>query len=223
MRKLEIRYKLDGDKKGFNFEEFEGVEEFEESELKQIWHKAMPGGYGWSNDAYIGSKSLKCFSLDNGEVVISELTNTTQIDEAGRQGIRETDITVRTLDQHKDWLRHSLNRFSENTRSEAKAKIKKLRWKLIFRKIFWGWSINIPFLRKSQVIFAFPYSHDKWDLVECCALQLITNFNYLVAKNEEIITFTTLTLNPREEAHIIALPLEIAKKEKIDYISLHDI
>jgi hypothetical protein len=201
MKRLVIEYVFEGHRRGYNFTS--PTTGFSEEALKTIWRTAMPRGQGWGADAYIGAASLKCFPVDEHHVALSEVTVTAQRDDGGRRGIRRAVVQVMKAAECVHFLQQRLDNFPPDIRDRLEEK----------RSSFWQRKNlveqTLPKVRGSkQVIFSRTYSGlEDWLAVEFLVLKLAIS-RAEESSNQEIVPFTTLALDYREESRIVALPAQ---------------
>lgn len=196
MTPLVIEYVLDGHMRGYNFTS--NTKGYSDDILKLIWRSAMPRGQGWA--AYVGARSLKCFPLGDGRVAVSDVTITAQRDESGRGGIRRAEVQVLDGGSFPAYLNQHLSTISSGGVSGAKEALGFWRRQNILSKA------PAPRDKKTQLIFTRAYRDlADWSHVE--ALMLLLARDYLPKWGRQI-AFTTLALTHREEAPVLALPLD---------------
>jgi hypothetical protein len=204
MSQLVIEYITEGRQRGYQFTS--PTRGFNDETLKLIWRTAMPRGQGWG--AYIGARSLKCFPLDDGRFALSEVTVTDKVDESGRRGIRRTLIDIFDIESCIARLRQRLAGYSADIQDKAARKPNFFqRGQIIDRAL--------PKLngKPSQVVLSHPYSepHD-WSVIEAVVIHLALAPLGPMKSWGKIVPFTTLALDHREEARLIALPSKQASQ-----------
>lgn len=157
----------------------------------------MPRGQGWG--AYVGALSLKCFSLDDGRLAISEVTVTDMADESGRRGIRRANIQVMNTDACKVYLQQQLDNYPSDVQANKPN---------FFQQ---GQIINraLPKLngKLPQVILSRSYTTPKdWWVIEALVIKLAIAPLGPMKGWGKIVPFTTLALDNREESRLIGLP-----------------
>ena len=205
MRQLIIEYVFEGHKRGYNFTSpTDGVSD---EHQRTIWRQTMPRGQGWG--AFIGATSLKCFPLDEDTVAVAEITVTDLADDGGRKGIRRAVVDVMSDREYVHFLRARWEAYSTETRTRAEEKLTFCRKSNIIHK-------TMPkFRRDSQLIFVYPYrSAENWQTVEAFCVHLALEPLAMMRRWGEVIPFTTLALDYREESKMVALPA--TKRDLID-------
>ena len=201
MKPLIIEYVFEGHRRGYNFTS--PTTGFSEEALKTIWRTAMPRGQGWGADAYIGATSLKCFPIDEHHVALSEVTVTAQRDEGGRRGIRRAVVQTMKAAECVHHLQQRLDNFPPDIRDRLEEK----------RSSFWQRKTLVEQTRpkvhgSKQVIFSRRYSGvEDWLAVEFLVLKLAIS-RVEESSQDEIVPFTTLALDYREESRMVALPAQ---------------
>ncbi len=208
MGQLVIEYALDSLHPGYRFKP--PADGFDEQTLKTIWRWAMPRGQGWGAEIYTGARSLKCFPIDARSVAVSVVTVTDQEDEMGRRGIRRAEVTVMPPDEYGRFLESTLRAFPAPIRDAAARRVSAVVWKRLINKV-------VPRLKDGkQVVLAHPYRDpEAWQVIEVLVLRLVTSHTIRMIEGWGRVTpFTTLALDWREEAGIVALPLEKARERQ---------
>lgn len=207
MPDLVIEYVLDSKRPGYNYTS--PTAGYTDGTLKEIWRGTMPRGQGWRG--YIGARSMKCFPIDGERrVAISDVTVTDQSDEHGRRGIRHAAVTVLDTGQFLEYLALRLAMLPETAQAQAAKYLTWLRWKRIIDRA-------TPKMRKnSQIVFAAPFTTaDDWQTMEALVLTVATAIPTRMVKGwPSVFTLTTLALDHREEARIVAIPEAKAKTLK---------
>lgn len=201
MTALLIEYVLGGKRPGYNFTT--PTDAYDPDTLKAIWRNAMPRGQGWRR--YIGAHTLKCFPLNGGRrAAISEVTVTDQTDETGRQGIRRAAITLLEGSDFLDYLALRLAMLPTTVRDEAQERLNWWRWKRIMDR-----ATPKTRQRNGQIVLAADYDTPQgWQLMEAVILTVATSMRVRALKGwPDVLPLTTLALDYREEARLVALPL----------------
>lgn len=205
MPQLVLEYVFEGHKRGYNFTSPTGS--FSDAVLKAIWRTAMPRGQGWGADGYIGARSLKCFTLESGGVVASDVVVTDLRDESGRSGIRRAVIDVMPPSEFLPYLERRWQRYS----SAAQAQVERRFTNGLRGRI---WEQALPrFNKEPQIVFAARYSTPAdWEVVEALMVKLMLAPITPMKRWGKIIPFTTLALDHREESRVVVLPEDRAQK-----------
>jgi hypothetical protein len=150
---------------------------------------------------YRGARSLKAFTLENGQVVLSEITVTEQQDEHGRRGIRRAVIHVAPAPECLELLQSRLNAYPDEIQASIEKKPTLGQWKKLVDE-------SLPKLRRdAQVVLARPYtSAQDWQIVEAFMLKVVTVRALPMKRWGKVIPFTTLALDYRDESKVVALP-----------------
>jgi len=203
MSELVIEYVLEGHRRGYNFTappQREREARYSAEVLRTVWRTAMPRGQGWGADGYIGARSVKAFTLPDDRIAVADVTVTDMQDENGRQGIRRATVDVMTPTVFGYHLASRLESYPAPVRAQAE------RWHDRISKA-------MPRLKKSHsLILSHPYVNaQSWWPVEAAVLLLAQNPpRRLQRKDTSQVTFTTLALDHRDGAHLIALPADRA-------------
>jgi len=202
MSELVIEYVLEGHKRGYNFtappqRQREAL--YSTEVLRAIWRTAMPRGQGWGADGYIGARSVKAFTLPDDRVAVADVVVTDMHDENGRQGIRRAAVDVMTPPVFDLHLRSRLASYPAPVRAQAAT------WHDRVSKA-------MPRLKKTQsLILSYPYTDARgWWPVEALVLMLIQNPPRRLQRKDAPLAFTTLALDHRDGAHLIAMPADRA-------------
>lgn len=197
MSRLTIEYLLEGPKRGYNYTSSTHL--FDDRVLKEVWRNAMPRGQGWAADHYIGSRSIKCFPLENGQVAVSEVTVTDMEDENGRRGIRRAVVDVMSSTVFGHHLQSRVQAYPHEVRVAVNGQVDKVRR-------------SFPRLKKQMpLILAYPFqSAQDWWLMEALVLHLTLTPLRQMRRWGTIIPFTTLALSYRNDSKIVALPADEA-------------
>jgi hypothetical protein len=199
MEPLVVEYVLEGHRRGYNFTS--PTRGIDDASLKTIWRHAIPRGQGWGADVYRGARSLKAFTLENGQVGLSEITVTEQQDEHGRRGIRRAVIHVASAPECLEHLQARLNAYPDEIQARIEKKPTLGQWKKLVDE-------SLPKLRRdAQVVLARPYtSAQDWQIVEAFMLKVVTVRALPMKRWGKVIPFTTLALDYRDESKVVALP-----------------
>ncbi len=208
MQTLTLEYVLDGSRPGYQFTT--PTNGIGEAALKTIWRHAMPRGQGWGQ--FVGARSLKCFSLDDGrQVAFSEVTVTDQADESGRRGIRRAEIMLLDAEACPAVLTLRLVTLPEAVRDAANSLLTFWRWKRILDRA-------VPKMRRKhgQIVLAYPYiSPEEWRVVEAAVLTIVTSRRLrALGGGPCACSLTTLALDHRDESALVAIPLALARSIK---------
>lgn len=203
MSQLIIEYVLEGHRRGYNFTappERQRETLYSAEVLKAIWRTAMPRGQGWGADGYVGARSIKGFALPDGRVAVSTVTVTDMSDENGRRGIRRAAVDVMTPAVFGHNMASRLASYPDQITRAATT---------LYEQV----SKAIPRRKKGQsVVLSYPFNEARaWWLVEAVVLQLVQNPPHrLRPKDDRPVMFTTLALDHRDGADVIALPTDRA-------------
>ncbi|MDX2161643.1 MAG: hypothetical protein SF162_09985 [bacterium] len=229
MPTLTIDYVLEGRQRGYQFTS--PVAGIAPDALKRIWRSAMPRGQGWGNPVYRAARSLKCFTVDEtgaGLVAACEVHLTDQVDEVGRTGIRKAHIDLHTFAEHRAYLLERLAALPAHITAEAERRLYSREWELLFRKHHDqnGWDG----LFKPRTLLAYDYAPDTWSFVEACLLILVTRATLLTNLIEltpkvnpfadQWLSFTTLALDPADDARLIGIPADTPALRRVPHIDL---
>ena len=205
MPQLVLEYVFEGHKRGYNFTS--PTRGFSDDVLKLIWRTAMPRGQGWGADGYVGARSLKCFALESGGVVASDVIVTDLRDESGRAGIRRAVIDVMPPAEYLPYLERRWQRYPQNTQEQVERRFTNgLRGRI--------WERALPkFNKEPQIVFAASYSTPAdWEVVEAMMVKLMLTPITPMKRWGKMIPFTTLALDHREESRVVVLPEDRAQK-----------
>jgi len=198
MNRLILEYVLEGHRRGYDFTS--PTHNFDDDVLKSIWRKAMPRGQGWGNTVYEGARSIKAFPLPDGRVAVSEVTVTDMVDENGRRGIRRAVIDVMT----KRLLGHHLNSRLAGYPDEIRTHARQKHDSIVSMS---------PRIKNNQPILitlAYKSNQESWWLVEALILMLAVSPPASLRRlaRREMITFTTLALDYRNESMFVGIPAQ---------------
>ncbi len=213
MPTLTLDYVLEGRQRGYQFtSDTRGVAP---DQLKLIWRNAIPRGSAWSDPAYRGARSLKCFTVDDagaGSIAVCDVIGTDQVDEVGRTGIRRAVIQVMRYAEYQAFLRERLAAIPVAVIRDAERALYARNWDLLLKKH--SNAVHSPL--KPQTVFTDDYSPERWRFVEACLLLLVTRATVLTNLIEvtpkvnpfadRALSFTTLALDAREESRLVAIP-----------------
>jgi hypothetical protein len=204
MRRLVIEYVFEGHKRGYNFTSPTGG--FNDDTLKTVWRSAMPRGQGWGAEKYLGARSLKCFKLPDNRIALSESIVTDQQDEAGRKGIRHTDVEIMQPGEYLEVLRSRLKTYSLVIQNE------------LYRKTYFGERRRVPKTKgHNQLVLSYPYENpNMWQRVEAIILHAVVDEMDKRWGNGRVITFTTLALDYRGESQLVVVPQDRAGELGVD-------
>lgn len=196
---LTIEYVFEGHQRGYNITTTTGT--IDEAHRRIIWRSAMPRGQGWGQ--YTGANSLKCFPLDEDTVAVSQVTVTDLEDENGRKGIRKAVVDVMSDTAYFAFLRAKLESYPDDVKRRAEEKFTFCRKSNIIHK-------TLPrFRRDTQLVMGYPYrSAENWQTIEAFNIRLVLDPIGMMSRWGRIIPFTTLALDYREEALVVALPAD---------------
>jgi hypothetical protein len=213
MRELVLEYVLEGRQRGYNFTS--PTQGFHDDTLKAIWRGAMPRGQGWGVPGYVGARSLKCFVLDDGRAVVSEVVVTDQRDESGRAGIRRAVIAVMQPGECAEYLNQRLARYPDAVQRHLTK-----RPTLGQRKQILDGALRLR--GAAQLIFAHPYAGpERWQVVEALVVKLALSPLLALWRHGRVAPFTTLALDYRDESPLVVLPEERAQQlTRVQTISL---
>jgi hypothetical protein len=195
--RLVIEYILEGHKRGYNFTSPTSL--YDDATLKTIWRNAMPRGRGWNAPQLLGSRSIKGFMVDNGQVAVSEVTVTNMVDESGRRGIRRAVVDVMPSAVFAHHLQSRLDAYPAEVQQAMEEKAAMV-------------SRSFPKLKKRMpLLLAFPFTstHDWW-VMEALVLRLVAAPLKQMRRWGAVIPFTTMALDYRNDSRIIALPFDQA-------------
>lgn len=219
---LALDYTLTGQRRGYTLGPAGAVPP---DVYKVIWRQALPRGQGWDAPTFIGARALKCFPIDARTAAISEIAITDLRDELGRGGIRQAVIHYGSHDAIRRILRDRLDALPHLVVHRAEAALTSQAWALLFKR-YWDASRGL----KSQTVLALPYTAAGWPFIEACLLLLATRATLLANLIElspsvnpfadKLLSFTTLTLDPRDETRLIALPLTAPALSGVPFIDL---
>jgi hypothetical protein len=198
MNPLVLEYVLEGYSRGYNFTS--PTHGYDDGTLKQIWRGAMPRGQGWGAEAYLGARSLKCFSLNVRQFAFVEAVVTDQRDETGRKGIRRAVISVMSNELCAGYLRSRLEDYPRETLAEI-AKLPSARqWAQILDRTALKWKGG------AQLVLTRGYTLEDWQVVEALILKLVLSRRLALKQQGAVVPFTTLALDAREEAPLVGVP-----------------
>ncbi len=201
MTTLVLEYLLEGHKRGYNFTT--PTQGFDDDTLRHIWRSAMPRGQGWGS--YTGAQSLKCFPLPDGRMALSEVTVTDLRDESGRAGIRRAVIEVLREEACRARLDERLRHYPTIIQERLQAMPTFLQRAKIAN--------YARFRSDPQLVLAYPYDTPyAWQMIEALVIKLVLAPFGPLRGWRQIIPFTTLALDYREESTLVALPQERARK-----------
>jgi hypothetical protein len=203
MQPLILEYVFEGHQRGYNFTS--PTHGYSDAILKAIWRSAMPRGQGWA--AYDGAHALKTFVLDDGRVAVSDVVVTGERDESGRGGIRRAEIRVMYPGAYGEYLKDRLSRYPAAVQAAvARRPSLTQRAQLLDR--------SLPRLRGSaQIVLAHPYTTpENWQVVEALVIKLALSPLLLLGRLAQIVPFTTLALDARDEQELVALPADKAAR-----------
>jgi hypothetical protein len=205
-RRLVIDYVLEGLRRGYNF--VTPTQGIDEVTLAAVWRSAMPRGQGWNAPQYVGARSLKCFPLDDKTVALSEVTVTDSQDEQGRRGIRRAVIDILAVDACYDGLHERLEGYPAVVQAQLARRPTLGQWKRII-------DAALPKVRgDAQVVLSHSYSTaEDWAIVEAFVVKLALSRRAPLSRWGKIPPFTTLALETREEAQLVALPSQVLRQE----------
>lgn len=208
LRSLHIAYVLTGAQRGYTLSADAGVPA---DAQKAIWREALPRGQGWDDPAFTGARSLHCWPLGAGMAALSHTTITDQRDELGRGGIKQAHIVYGTLREIATALHDRLTVLPGHTLATAESALASQAWGLLFSR----YRENMPAM-KPRTLLTFPYTPAGWLFIEACMLLLATRATLLANLIEvtpqinpladRMLSFVTLTLDPREQSRLLALP-----------------
>ncbi|MBN1311551.1 MAG: hypothetical protein JXB30_09040 [Anaerolineae bacterium] len=203
---LVIDYVLDGSRPGYTLHH---ADDLDQAAVKAVWRAAMPRGHGWSDPRLIGATSIKSFALPGDHAAISHVLVTDQVDEHGRAGIRRAEIDVIPGAAAQDVLKHLMGCYPASVRTAANHKLNFGRWLTILNRA-------LPRLleRNDQIVLTHPYTTAvEWQVIEYIVLYLATTWSVRALRGwPRVISLTTLALDVHEEARIVAMPLEAARR-----------
>jgi hypothetical protein len=198
MLPLTIEYVTEGRNRGYNFTSPTGS--YDDATLKTIWRSAMPRGQGWGVDALVGARSLKCFALDERRLALAEVIVTDRRDESGRRGIRRATVRVLYAEPCAAYLRERLRQYAPEIRERVSQLPTPRQWGQIVDRL-------LPTVRKEkQLVLTQPYDDHRWQIMEALVIKLALSLQVGLPRFNAVIPFTTLALDPREEAPIVAVP-----------------
>jgi hypothetical protein len=210
MMHLVIEYVFEGPRRGYNITS--PTHGLSEDLSKLIWRTAMPRGQGWG--AYIGARSLKHFPLNDHLCALADVQVTDQADESGRRGIRRAEIEVMT---HIQMVEHLLGRLQAYPPA-VQSRLDKLPSVNQWRQII---DHSLPKMRRdAQVILTHDYRPEIWPLMEALVIKLALSKRLMLKRTGKTAAFTTLTLDPREEMALIAMPTTQMSEKTPDTISI---
>ena len=204
MQPLTIEYVLEGPRPGYTY--VGSTDGFADETLTAIWRGAMPRGQGWGADRYTDARAIKCFAISGGRVAISAVRVTGMQDELGRGGIRRADITVIGADAYHSFVAASISGYPPAVRQAARERVGSVAWRRVVNKAL--------LQARQQIVLAAPYNDAAaWQLVEALVMQLVLSQGVRLMEGwGRTPSFTTLALNWRDEARIVALPLDVARR-----------
>lgn len=202
MTQLIIEYLLEGHRRGYNFTAPEKAQRetlYDDATLKAVWRASMPRGNGWSADRFVGARSIKAFTLPHEMLAVSEVIVTDMSDENGRRGIRRAAVDVMNPALYAHHISSRLAGYPTDTLAKTA---------LLYETMHKA----TPRLKKDQpLLVAYPYTTAReWWPIEALMLQLALDPPRRLNKHPRPLTFTTLALDYRGEAQMVALPAESA-------------
>lgn len=211
---LVIEYVFEGHQRGYNYTS--STQGYDDTTLKAVWRQAMPRGQGWGGDGYVGARALKCFPLDERRVALSDVVVTDLQDEHGRRGIRRAEVQVMAVDAAVELLRERQTHYPPDVQAMIDSRPTLRQWWRILMD-------TLPGLhRDAQILLSRPYSRmDDWLLVEAFVLKVALSRLVPLRRWGKIVPFTTLALDYRDEARLVAVPAQrIAADPKASAILL---
>lgn len=201
MESLVIEYVLEGHRRGYNFTT--PTRGIDDASLKTIWRHAIPRGQGWGAPQFLNARSLKVFGLPDERVALSEITVTDQQDERGRRGIRRAAIDILSPAACVERLRERLSSYPAEIQARIERKPTVGQWKRIVDEA-------LPKLRRdAQVILAHPFTTaEDWQFMEAFVLKVVITRALPLKRWGKVTPFTTLALDYRDEAKVVALPAQ---------------
>lgn len=219
---LTLDYALTGQRRGYTLSPADAVPS---DVYRAIWRHALPRGQGWDLPVYRSARALKCFPVDGHTAVMSAVTITDLRDELGRGGIKQALIHYGTYDEIQRALRARLAALPASIVHRAEAALASRAWALLFKR-HWEQTRGL----KPQTVLAFPYNPARWLFIEGCLLLLATRATLLANLIElspmvnpfadKLLSFTTLALDPRDEARLVAVPADAPALAGVPYIDL---
>lgn len=191
MQELVIEYRLEGYHRGYQF--VTPTEHLGEEVTRAIWRHAMPRGHGWGDALYLGACSLKCFPVSPLWMALAESTVTDQQDEMGRRGIRRTVIQLMTVAECVAALRRRLENFLADLRAQPHNRPSLIQWNRVADRAT-GRARG-----KHQLLLTHAYQPSDWRYIEALVIKA-------ALAGGTIIPFSTLSLDYRDELHIVAMP-----------------
>ena len=196
--RLVLEYVLDGHKRGYNFTTATGP--LDDAALRAIWRGAMPRGQGWNAPDYAGAHSLKCFPVGDGVVAVSDVMVTEMRDENGRGGIRRAVIDVLSQGEYRAYLEARLATLPGDLHARLADKPSfGQRIRIIERALPW-------FGKEQRLILSHPYHMADWRFIEALVIKLALNPVGPMRRWAVPLSFTSLALEHRDEAQIVAIP-----------------
>jgi hypothetical protein len=219
---LTLDYVLTGQRRGYTLSPADAVP----SDIyRAIWRGALPRGQGWDAPAFIGARALKSFPIDARTAVMSAVTISDRRDELGRGGIKQALIHYGTHDEIQGALRARLEALPAPVVHRAEAALASRAWALLFKR-HWEQTRGL----KPQTVLVFPYDPVRWLFIEACLLLLATRATLLTNLIElsptvnpfadKLLSFTTLALDPRDEARLVAVPTGAPALAGVPHIDL---
>ena len=202
--KLTIEYRLEGRHPGY---QFTGPTDpaIDKRTRKAVWQNAIPRGQGWRDARYAHARTLKVFDAGPGQMAASVVHVTDMTDEMGRGGIRRAKVTLMDDSVYHSFVRETYKLYPETIRRAAEDRLMSTVWRRVLDKAL---------LRaREQIVLAYPYRNaEDWKLVEALVLRLVSapGVRWVEGWGTRP-TFTTLSLDWREEGRVVALPLERAR------------
>jgi hypothetical protein len=203
MQPLTIEYRTEGRQRGYDFTS--STSGYDDTTLKTVWRMAMPRGQGWAD--YVGARSLKCFPIDDRRLALSEVTVTDQQDESGRRGIRRAEVRVLYAEACAAYLRERLHDYPGPIQSRLARLPTPLQWATILKR-------TMPLVGRGQqqLVLTHAYDLDWWAVVEGVIIKLALALQVGLRRHNGVVSFTTLTLDPREEMALVGLPRALVGK-----------
>lgn len=194
---LVIEYVLEGQQRGYNFTS--PTRGYSEDALKAIWRNAMPRGQGWG--AFTGAASVKCFTLPDKRIAVAQVAVTDQQDESGRRGIRRAVIDVLAHADYAEALKTRLALIPASIQQDADHNLENWRRTRVLERL------SGKIRKVGQLILTHAYSTPyDWQVVEAVLLKLAITPHPALRPLASPLNFTTLALEYREEAPVVALP-----------------
>lgn len=203
MRQLVIEYVLEGHRRGYNFTS--PTAGFTDEVLRTVWRNAMPRGQGWSAPIYAGARALKAFLVGDCAAV-SRVTVTDQRDDSGRGGILRAVVDVMVLGEYTAYWEAHLRAYPADVQT-ALARLPTLAQRARLA--------DYALKQRPQLVLAHHYENaHAWQVVEGLVIKLALSPCPPVPRSGRIVPFTTLALDYRDEAALVALPTARARQLK---------